>query len=90
MHLLVAMPPTTANVGRGVPTTVGELVTCMARIAGRPDLVHVGARAAPADEPAEIVADVGVLAAWGWAPSLGLVDGLADVLAWWRETSAGA
>jgi protein O-GlcNAc transferase len=65
------------NVASGNPVTIGALAGIAARLAGRPDLLADGARPAPAGEPATMVADVARLRATGFAPSIGLEDGLA-------------
>jgi predicted O-linked N-acetylglucosamine transferase (SPINDLY family) len=55
-----------------------------ARIAGRPDLLAIGARATAAPEPATIAADIARLRATGFAPSVALEAGLASL---WNGTS---
>ena len=81
------------NMASGKPVRVRDLIEALARAAGRPDLVRLGARPAAADEPAEITADVHRLRdEVGWSPRLGLEDRAAQTIAWWAEQqrTAGA
>jgi predicted O-linked N-acetylglucosamine transferase (SPINDLY family)/nucleoside-diphosphate-sugar epimerase len=75
--LLAHAEPGTYNIASGSPVSIGTLTGLAARLSGRPDLLAVGARPAAATEPATIVADVARLHATGFAPSIGLEDGLA-------------
>jgi nucleoside-diphosphate-sugar epimerase len=60
----------------------------IAAIVGRPDLVELGAREAPPDEPPRLVADVGRLHDdVGWRPARSLDDGLRDTVDWWRASA---
>jgi nucleoside-diphosphate-sugar epimerase len=53
---------------------------------GRPDLLQLGARSAPANEPALLVPAVARLRdEVGWQPRFRLRDGIADSIAWWRQ-----
>jgi nucleoside-diphosphate-sugar epimerase len=73
--------------GEGVP--VSDVVQRLATLAGRPDLVELGAIEAPRDEPPLLVADVGRLRdEVGWRPARSLDDGLRETVEWWRSTEA--
>jgi nucleoside-diphosphate-sugar epimerase len=73
------------NIGSGEPTSIGELVECVASAAGRPDLLRLGAIPAREGEPMELVADVGRLRdEVGWAPSLTVAEGIGQTVDWWR------
>ena len=73
------------NIGSGEALTIADVVEEIGRQIGRPELVRLGARPAPATEPPLLVPDVGRLQhEVGWRPRLRLVDGLADTIAWWR------
>jgi nucleoside-diphosphate-sugar epimerase len=73
------------NIGSGDRTSIAELLGEIALQLGRPELVRLGARSAPADEPPLLVPDVGRLRTEvGWQPRFGLQDGIADTIAWWR------
>lgn len=70
------------NIGAGHATTVKALIREVAAQIGRPELIRLGARPRPADDPAEITADVTRLrAATNWTPRLDLATGIREVLA---------
>jgi len=73
------------NIGSGDRRSIAELVTEIGAQIGRPDLVRLGARSAPPDEPPLLVPDVTRLRSQvGWQPRFALSDGIADTIAWWR------
>lgn len=73
------------NVGSGERVSVREVVTRLGELAGRPELVELGALPERPDEPPELVADVGRLRdEVGFRPSLTLEEGLRGTLDWWR------
>ncbi len=75
------------NVGSGRPVALREVVERVAAHAGRPDLVRLGARPAPAGEPPSLYADARRLREEvGWAPRYDLDEGLAATVEWLRET----
>jgi nucleoside-diphosphate-sugar epimerase len=79
------------NVCSGEKTPVASLLTEVARIAGRPDLIRLGALPYRGWEPMFICGDNGRLkAATGWAPRQALTEGLAGTVAWWKEFRASA
>ena len=58
---------------------------------GRPHLVRLGARPAPAGEPPLLVAGLDRLRGeLAWTPRFTLDRGLADTVAWWRKQSREA
>lgn len=73
------------NIGSGQAPAVREIVTTLGRLAGRPELVELGAVPYYPGEPMLIVADNGKLRSTGWAPRYGLEEGLRHTLEWWRE-----
>jgi nucleoside-diphosphate-sugar epimerase len=74
------------NIGSGEGVRVREIVETLGRLAGRPELVELGAVARPEGDPPEIVADASRLRdEVGWTPQIGLEAGLASTL-----DSAGA
>ena len=78
------------NIASGTAVSVKDLVTTIGRIMGRPELIHIGARAAP-PEPPLVVADTARLnRIIGWRPQLGLEQGLADAVDWWRTQRQSA
>lgn len=73
------------NMASGVPVRVRDLIDALARAAGRPELMRLGARATPASEPASLTADVRRLREEvGWEPSLPLDEAARRTVAWWR------
>ena len=79
------------NVGSGEGVAVRDVVAAVAAACGRPDLVRYGARPLPPLDPPRLVADVSRLrGAVGWRPRVGLADGLAATVEWWRAQARGA
>jgi len=77
------------NIGSGEGVAVAEVVERLAALTGRPDLVQLGALAAPPDEPPQLVADAGRLRdEVGWRPARSLDDGLRETVEWWRAATA--
>ena len=86
MAALVDSPLTGAvNIGSGAAIPVAELAEAVARAAGHPELLRLGALATPPGEPDELAADVGrLLDAVGSVPSTPLEDGARRTVDWWR------
>ena len=62
-----------------------EVIETIGRIAGRPDLLDVGALPSRPGDPDSLVADVGRLRdEVGFRPLLTLDAGLAETVEWWR------
>jgi nucleoside-diphosphate-sugar epimerase len=79
------------NVASGEAVAVRAVVEEVARHSGGSGVVRFGARALPAGEPDEIAARVDRLRdEVGWRPRRTLAEGIADVVAWWREHEAEA
>jgi nucleoside-diphosphate-sugar epimerase len=77
------------NAASGEAVRVGDVVTAVARAAGRPELVRLGARPADPGEPERLTADVRRLREEvGWAPTMGLREGAEQTVAWWRRALA--
>jgi nucleoside-diphosphate-sugar epimerase len=73
------------NVASGEAVAVGAVVRAIADAAGRPDLLDIGAIERRPGDPDAIVADVRRLRdEVGWSPRIGLADGLAATVDWWR------
>lgn len=73
------------NLASGEPLRVRDLIDALARAAGRPDLVRLGARPT-ADEPGRLTADIARLRdEVGWTRSISLDEAAARTVAWWRE-----
>ena len=74
------------NIATGASVPIRVIVETLGELMGRPDLVRLGARPAPNDEPPRLAASVTVLReSIGFEPRFALADGLADTLAWWCE-----
>jgi nucleoside-diphosphate-sugar epimerase len=73
------------NIGSGDRISIADLLGKIAAHIGRPELLRLGARSAPAGEPALLVPDVVRLRdEVGWRPRFSLDEGLMDAIAWWR------
>lgn len=64
------------NVSSGTAVSLGELVGMIGALAGRPDLIHLGAHPERPNEPPLLVGDNAKLTATGWRPMISLSDGL--------------
>ena len=74
------------NIASGRAVAIAEMVALIARTAGRPELVQVGALPDRASEPPLLVADAGRLTdEVGFLPRWTLEEGIADTVGWWRE-----
>ena len=77
------------NVGGGEAVTIREIVTRIGQIAGRPDLLELGALPARANDAPLVVADpTRLIEEVGWRPAYDLQAGLEETVAWWREELA--
>lgn len=73
------------NIGSDERIALADLIDRIALQIGRPELVRLGARSAPADEPPLLVPDVQRLRAEvQWRPQFSLNEGIRDAIAWWR------
>lgn len=74
------------NVASGEPVAVRDVVDTLAGLAGRPDLLRLGALPSREGDPPLLVADVSRLRdEVGFAPRVGLVEGLEKTLEWLRR-----
>lgn len=77
------------NVGSGVPVTVADLAMMVGRIVGAPELIQLGVRDTPPDDPPMLVADIRrARRELGWKPSVGLENGLERTVVSLRRSSA--
>jgi nucleoside-diphosphate-sugar epimerase len=73
------------NIGSEEKITVGQLAQRIARQIGRRDLLRMGERPAPANEPALLVPAVHRLRDQAhWRPSFTLDQALSETIDWWR------
>jgi nucleoside-diphosphate-sugar epimerase len=74
------------NIGSDERIALADLIERIGREIGRPDLIRLGARSAPAGEPALLVPDVRRLRdEVNWRPRFSLGEGITDTIAWWRS-----
>jgi nucleoside-diphosphate-sugar epimerase len=73
------------NIGSGERISLAKLLGEIGSQIGRPELVRLGARSAPASEPPLLVPEIERLSREvGWRPHYSLSEGIADTIAWWR------
>jgi nucleoside-diphosphate-sugar epimerase len=79
------------NVASGQAISIADIARTLGRLAGRPELVHIGALPDRPGEPPRIVADITRLRDdVGFVPSLSLDQGLAEALDYWKHLLRGA
>jgi nucleoside-diphosphate-sugar epimerase len=84
--LLISDVQGPVNIGSAAPISLAELVEIIGEQIGRPELIRLGARAAPAGEPDILLPGTTRLEQEvGWRPQYNLQTGLADTIAWWRD-----
>jgi len=84
-HLLDSDIQGPVNIGSDERIALADLINRIALEIGRPDLVRLGARTAPANEPPLLVPDVHRLRdEVQWRPQFSLRAGIGDTIAWWR------
>lgn len=77
------------NIASGESVSLAEVVETLARTAGRPDLLRLGALPANPSEPQRLTADVRRLREEvGWSHTISLREGLERTVEWWRNTLA--
>jgi nucleoside-diphosphate-sugar epimerase len=79
------------NIASGEGVTIGQVLDLVGRATGRPDLLRLGAVPARPGDPQRLVADTRRLSTEiGFEPRIGLSDGVADTVAWWRAVASPA
>ena len=76
------------NIGSGEGVSIAEVVLTLGDLMGRPDLIRLGELPAREGEPDELVAHTARLKSLGFEPRFDLRSGLADTVAWRRESAA--
>jgi nucleoside-diphosphate-sugar epimerase len=72
------------NLGQGERTRIADVANLLGELAGRPDLIRLGARADRPNEPELLVPDLERQRSHlGFEPRVGLREGLKAALAWW-------
>jgi nucleoside-diphosphate-sugar epimerase len=73
------------NIASGAPVHLRDVIEEIARQLHGSELVQLGARPAPENEPARLLADVARLRdEVGWTPRYDLRQGLAETISWWQ------
>jgi nucleoside-diphosphate-sugar epimerase len=79
------------NVASGKPVAVREVVDCLSAAVGRPELLRPGALPDREGDPVRLVADVARLREEvGFAPRIGLVEGIQGTLEWLQTSERAA
>ncbi len=79
------------NIGSDERIALAELVERIGRQVGRPELLRLGARPAPPQEPTLLVPEIRRLRDEArWRPRFTLNEALSDTIAWWRGRLQGA
>jgi nucleoside-diphosphate-sugar epimerase len=74
------------NIGSDQRITLADLIDRVAQRIGRPELVRLGARAPPPDDPMVLLPDVGRLRdEVRWRPRFTLDEGIENTIGWWRR-----
>jgi CDP-glucose 4,6-dehydratase len=78
------------NAGGGRPVSVREVVDTLGRVAGRPlEAVYDPARTTPGEISRQYVSVEKIERVCGWRPAVGLEEGLARTLEWYRARREG-
>lgn len=73
------------NIASGTPVTIKHVVETIGRLVGKPDLIALGKKESPANDPAIVTADTTRLRTEvGWQPSMTLDEGLQETIEWWK------
>jgi nucleoside-diphosphate-sugar epimerase len=72
------------NVSSGQPTTLREIASTLGRLAGRPELIQLGALPARANDVPLVLGSNAKATALGWQPRYDLGSGLLQTFEWWR------
>jgi nucleoside-diphosphate-sugar epimerase len=73
------------NIGSDERVSLAELIDRIGRQIGRPELLRLGARPAPPQEPSLLVPEIHRLRDEArWRPRFTLNEALSDTIAWWR------
>jgi nucleoside-diphosphate-sugar epimerase len=75
------------NIASGIPVSIGDVATMIAKETKSPELLRLGAVPASESEPPTLVADVERLRSLGFSPRYSLAEGLRSAIEWWRQSS---
>jgi nucleoside-diphosphate-sugar epimerase len=68
------------NIASGICRPIADAIGIVARLLGRPDLIRLGAREPPTNDPPRLAADVTLLSQLGFRPEYDLEAGLAQTV----------
>jgi nucleoside-diphosphate-sugar epimerase len=75
------------NLTSGDPVQLARIVTLLGEIAGRPDLIRLGARPDRSGDPPMVVGDTTRIRSTGWTLVRDLEGALAETYAWWAKAT---
>ena len=74
------------NIGKGSPVEIREIVNTLGKLAGKPDLIRLGAIPARDNEVPLVMADPTLMKQQlDWSPKYNLETGLQRTLDWWQQ-----
>ncbi len=74
------------NIASGRPVVLKDLIGKAAELAGRPELVRLGALSAAADDPPLLLAETRRLKdVVGWEEKWSMDEGINETIAWWKK-----
>lgn len=74
------------NIGSGNPVQLKDIINTIANILNKTELVKLGARPMPENEPPQILADITRLSnELNWQPKYSLEEGLLKTIEWWKN-----
>jgi nucleoside-diphosphate-sugar epimerase len=74
------------NIGSGNPVAVRDVLEEIGRELGRTELIRMGARAASSQPDRFWANNQRLVTEVGWSPQYNLASGIAQTIAWWRNT----
>lgn len=84
-HIALSSAIGPVNIGSGAPISIATLVTMLADMLGRRDLLRLGAFPLRPDDPAVIIPKTERLAATGFTLKTDLARGLSDTIDYWKN-----
>lgn len=73
------------NIAAGGAEPLAEIIAKIGAIAGRAELIEMGALPDRAGDPPALIGDNRRILATGWRPSISLDEGLAETYRWWQS-----
>jgi nucleoside-diphosphate-sugar epimerase len=85
VRLLFSTMEGPVNIGTGEGVSIADVARLIAEIIGRPELLRLGTRTDPPNDPPLLVADAARLRSLSFRPSWTLENGLRSTIEWWRQ-----